>query len=154
MLWGAYDLVTIDLSTLNLTHGEPGLWTIFVLALLTVVFGGTRGSFGPRWGWRTLALMIAGVAGLAVVVVMAEGRVAPVTWLIYGVDTVFLVVYGLLISLAILLGTPGCEIGVVSELVLRAQGRYTPKNHEPHPCIVGFHLVDAWESRQRWRQKR
>ena len=51
-------------------------------------------------------------------------------------------------ALAALRGTPGCEIGVWSELIGRAGGR-APAAGDGLACIVGLHFVDRWERRIR-----
>jgi hypothetical protein len=50
--------------------------------------------------------------------------------------------------LAIALGTPGCEIGVWPELIARVRGGRASAS-AGLACIVGVHLVDAWEARHR-----
>lgn len=50
-------------------------------------------------------------------------------------------------ALAIVLGTPGCEFGVVTELVARF--RHIPtQSADPSPCILGLHALDEWEHRR------
>jgi len=50
--------------------------------------------------------------------------------------------------LAIILGTPGCEISVWSDLIARRRGG-DAETHVGLACIVGLHLLDAWEARAR-----
>jgi len=51
-------------------------------------------------------------------------------------------------ALAVVLGTPGCEIGVWNELRTRARcGSFRPE--DGLACIVGLHLLDGWEERRR-----
>jgi hypothetical protein len=50
--------------------------------------------------------------------------------------------------IAIVLGTPGCEVGVWPALAARARGTAS----EPGvglACLVGLHFVDAWEADMR-----
>jgi hypothetical protein len=51
------------------------------------------------------------------------------------------------LEVAIVIGTPGCEIGVWTELIYRARGQRT----KPAPwvlCLLGLNLVDEWEAQR------
>ncbi len=63
-----------------------------------------------------------------------------------------LVVVALALLVAVVLGTPGCEIGVVHELVRRLRGE--ADGTEALFCVVGLHQLDAWETRRPWHRGR
>ena len=65
-------------------------------------------------------------------------------------DVVLLAEDVVALVLAIALGTPGCEIGVWPELIARVRGERSSRS-TGLVCIVGLHLVDAWEARHRTR---
>jgi hypothetical protein len=133
---------------------EPGVWILTGFALLAVRDAAAT-AVGPRWGGRALAgtlalLAVAGAAALA-----AEGSLwaAPVTWLLYGLDLTFAIVIGAAMLVSIVVGTPGCELGAVRELVLRLQGRFDPGQLQAPACGGGLHQLDRWEARQPWRTR-
>jgi hypothetical protein len=78
---------------------------------------------------------------------------APVTWLLYGLDLAFAVAIGAAMLVSIVVGTPGCELGAVRELVLRLQGKFDPRQVQAPACGGGLHQLDRWEARQPWRTR-
>ena len=50
--------------------------------------------------------------------------------------------------LAVVLGTPGCEVGVWPELIARARNRRSTAGVRV-VCVVGLHILDRWEARRR-----
>ena len=133
---------------------EPGVWILTGFALFAVRDAAAT-VFGPRWGERALAgtlalLAVAGVAALA-----ADGSLwaAPVTWPLYVLDLTFAVAIGAAMVVSIVVGTPGCELGAVRELVQRIQGRFDPRQVQAPACGGGLHQLDRWEARQPWRPR-
>ena len=133
------------------TAQEPGVWILTGFALFAV--RDAAAMFGPRWGGRALAAMVALLAVAGTAALAADGSLwaAPVTWLLYGLDLTFAVTIGVAMVVSIVVSTPGCELGAVRELVLRLQGRFDPGQVQAHACGAGFHQLDRWEARQPWR---
>jgi hypothetical protein len=133
---------------------EPGVWILTGFALFAVRDSAAT-VLGPRWGRRALAGTVALLAGAGIAALVAEGSLwaAPVTWLLYGLDLTFAIAIGTAMVVSIVVGTPGCELGAVRELVLRLQGRFDPRQVEAHACGAGFHQLDRWEARQPWRTR-
>ncbi len=131
---------------------EPGVWILTGFALFAVRDAAAT-VLGARWGGRALAGMVALLAGAVIAALVGQGSLwaAPVTWLLYGLDLTFALAIGTAMVVSILVGTPGCELGAVRELVLRLQGRFDPRQVEAHACGAGFHQLDRWEARQPWR---
>lgn len=131
---------------------EPGVWILTGFALFAVRDAAAT-VLGPRWGRRALAGMIMLLVGAGIAAAAAQGSLwaAPVTWLLYGLDLTFAIAIGTAMVVSFVVGTPGCELGAVRELVLRLQGRFDPRRVEAHACGAGFHQLDRWESRQPWR---
>jgi hypothetical protein len=133
---------------------EPGVWILTGFALFAVRDAAAT-VFGPRWGRRALAGMVVLLAGAGIAALVGPGSLwaAPVTWLLYALDLTFAVAIGTAMVVSILVGTPGCELGAVRELVLRLQGRFDPRQVQAHACGAGFHQLDRWEARQPWRTR-
>jgi len=51
------------------------------------------------------------------------------------------------LPIAVVLGTPGCEIGVWGDIAARLRGGPA----SPPICIIGLHHLDEWEARRRTR---
>ncbi|MPZ89531.1 MAG: hypothetical protein GEU81_16005 [Nitriliruptorales bacterium] len=150
--WVAYDLwidrMFIFASTDPLS--DPGLWILTAL----VVYGvhGTADLVG--WGKRALAVLAVLVVASAAVALAVEGTVwtGPLTWLVWGLDVVGVIVVAVLLLVAVGMGTPGCEIGVVRELDRRRRGE--PGEDRPVFCLAGLRALDAWERRMPWHRAR
>lgn len=137
---------------------EPLAW--FLHLLLFTVFvnlvGALAASFygqATRRRWQVGAV----IASMIAVAIAAEiGKLTqgsywgfPLADLVWWFDVSVLVEQVAATLLAIALGTPGCEIGVWADLL--ARNRSGPSTPEAGlACIVGLHLVDAWEARRRW----
>jgi hypothetical protein len=135
---------------------EPSAWLIHVLMLLTfVILVGALAAvlLGPqsRTRWQAGAV----IAALAVVATAGGiGRLVygsfwgfPLADAVWWFDVVMLLEQVLATTLAIGLGTPGCEIGVWPELIARFRGQ-TPTAESGLACVVGLHLIDGWEERR------
>jgi hypothetical protein len=126
---------------------------------MLVVFVLLVGAIASALGGRQVArraqvgtlLAVAGTVALAGAVGhLAYGSVwgFPLADLVWSFDVVLLAQQVVALVLAIALGTPGCEIGVWPELIARVRGE-RPSASVGLACIVGLHLVDAWEARHR-----
>jgi hypothetical protein len=135
---------------------EPSAWVLHVMMLIVfVVLVGTIASTlaGARPVGRTQIGAVAALVGSGVVAAMigelAYGSVwgFPLADLVWWLDVVMLAVGFASTALAIVVGTPGCEIGVLRELA--ACFRHTPApTADASPCIVGLHARDEWERRR------
>jgi hypothetical protein len=133
---------------------EPGVWILTGFALFAIRDAAAT-VFGPRWSGRALTGMVGLLAAAGVAALAADGSLwaAPVTWLLYGLDLTFAIAIGAAMLVSIVMGTPGCELGAVRELVQRLQGRFDPRQIEVHACGGGLHQLDRWEARQPWRAR-
>jgi hypothetical protein len=135
---------------------EPSAWLVHLLMLVTfVILVGALAAvlLGPqsRTRWQVGAL----IAAIAIVAV--TGSIGyfgfgsfwgfPLADAVWWFDVVMLIEQVVAILLAIALGTPGCEIGVWPELIVRSRGG-RPKAENGLACIVGLHLIDGWEARR------
>lgn len=101
-------------------------------------------GFTKNWGLRPLLFSVIALVLIACVAFLVSGSVdhpvfgAPFNlWLAY-----FYGHLGASFVLAAILGTPGCEMRAIPELVGRATGHAS----EEHYCPVGFITrIDAWE---------
>ena len=136
---------------------EPSVW--FLDALMFVIFVILVGALasalaGARarrpWQVGVVVASMAAVALAAGVGLATHGSAwgFPLADLVWWFDVVVLVEQLIATLLAIALGTPGCEVGVWSDLLARARGHTAP-SEQGLACVVGLHLVDAWEARRR-----
>ncbi len=136
---------------------EPSAWLLHAVMLVIFVLlvgsiaAALRGRQVARRAQVSTLLAIAGTVTLAGVAgQLGYGFVwgFPLADLVWSFDVVLLAEEVIALVLAVALGTPGCEIGVWPELIGRVRGdRSSPS--AGLACIVGLHLVDAWEARHR-----
>jgi hypothetical protein len=133
---------------------DPGVWILTGFALFAVRDAAAT-VVGPPWGGRALGGMLALLAVAGAAALAADGSLwaAPFTWLLYGLDLTFAIAIGAAMLVSIVVGTPGCELGAVRELVLRLQGRFDPRQVQAPACGGGLHQLDRWEARQPWRTR-
>jgi hypothetical protein len=135
---------------------EPSAWFLHVTMLMVfVVLVGTLAStvVGTRLVFRVQIAAVTALLGCCVVAAVV-GQLAsgwlwgfPLADLVWWFDVVMLVAGLASTALAMVLGTPGCEIGVLGELA--ASFRRTPApSADPSPCILGLHALDEWERRR------
>jgi Sec-independent protein secretion pathway component TatC len=127
------------------THVDVPLTAL--VAFSTYTIGGLFGQ--ARRALATLAVVAAVAAGLAI---MWEGNLwaPPLSWLVWGLGDGFLAVITITMFVAVFVGTPGCELGVLAEVTPRL--RRQTRRFEGVFCLVGLHKLDAWEARQPWRR--
>ena len=141
---------------------EPSVW--FLDALMFVAFVILVGALGSAlagaaarrpWQVRAVVASVAAVALAAGVGLATHGSAwgFPLADLVWWFDVLVLVEQLIATLLAIALGTPGCEVGVWSDMLARARG-HTATSEQGLACVVGLHLVDAWEARRRTTARR
>jgi hypothetical protein len=127
-----------------LTIGMVAVSAVLVSQLAKLV----AGEQVARTAWRiALAVLAAAGAAAAVVGELRAGAIwgSPLSDLVWTLDVAMLVETIVALPLAVVLGTPGCEIGVWAEIAARLRGRPTA----PPLCIIGLHHLDEWELRRR-----
>ncbi len=136
---------------------EPSVWFldtvmlglfVYLVGQLATVLAGEGAA--RRWRFRALAalaavMMVAAISGQAF---FGAAWGLPLADLVWAFDVVMLLETIVAVLLAIALGTPGCEVGVWPELIARARHQASTPSAGP-ACIVGLHLLDAWEARRR-----
>jgi hypothetical protein len=142
---------------------EPSAWLLHgtMLIVFVILVGTIASVLGLRWqAWRAqmagLAALVASGVIAAIVGEVAYGSVwgFPLADLVWCLDAGMLAVGFGSTALAILLGTPGCEIGVLREVATRFGRTPAPtpsEDAEAWPCILGLHALDDWERRRRCR---
>jgi hypothetical protein len=127
-----------------LTIGMVAVYAVLVSQLAKLV----AGEPVARTAWRVaLAVLAAAAAAAAVVGELRAGAIwgSPLSDLVWALDVAMLVETIVALPLAVVLGTPGCEIGVWGEIAARLRGRPAA----PPLCIIGLHHLDEWELRRR-----
>jgi hypothetical protein len=130
---------------------EPSAWLLHVLML--VVFVALTGTLAPALAPTHVAWRVQLVALLALVVVVAAaatvGQLAYAAWwgfpladLVWCFDVLMLLLELATTAVAIILGTPGCELSVLLKLLPHAPARVASSR-----CVIGLHALDAWEAR-------
>jgi hypothetical protein len=135
---------------------EFGVWlitTVTIVLFVHLVGELVRALAGDPVALRARILASLGLA-MAIAVAAAAGQVAsgdawgyPLADLVWWFDVAMLGETIVALALAILIGTPGCEIGVWTELIYRARGEHA-RAARWVLCLVGLNLVDEWEARR------
>lgn len=155
----AYDWVEAgtDWFSRSSTPANMGVWAVIILGAYYGLYQLPEFGFGHPWGKR-IAAGFAGILGAAAVAtIVIEGKLwaAPLTWLLYSLGASFLIAVAASFTVAIILGTPGCEVGSLAELVrrirFRGRGDARPDAHGPMWCVAGLHHLDRWEAGRRHR---
>jgi len=137
--------------------GEPLAWFLHLsmLALFIIIVGALAQSIAGRearrpWQVRAVAALIATVAVAGVIGKITQGSFwgFPLADLVWWFDVLVVVEQFVALVLAVALAMPGCEIGVWSQLLAKL-GRGTATSEDTLACIVGLHLLDAWEARRK-----
>jgi len=137
--------------------GEPLAWSLHLgmLAVFIIVIGALAQSIAGREArrpWQVLAV-VALIATLALAGVIGKTTQGsfwgfPLADLVWWFDVLVVVEQFVALVLAVALAMPGCEIGVWSQLLAKL-GRGTATSENTLACIVGLHLLDAWEARRK-----
>jgi hypothetical protein len=135
---------------------EPSAWFLHVTMLMVfVVLVGTIASTvaGTRVVVRVQIAAVTALLGCCVVAAIVGQLVGGSLWgfpladLVWWFDVVMLVVGFASGALAMVLGTPGCEVGVVRELAACLRRGPAP-SADASLCILGLHALDEWERRR------
>jgi hypothetical protein len=138
----------------NLT--EPITWVLQVamfalfVALVGQLAASTAGEAAVRrWQVAAVTGLAVALAAAAVTAQVASGAIwaSPFSDLVWAFDVAMLIETIVALLLAVVLGTPGCEVGVWSELIGRLRGPDAALPSRP-TCIVGLHQLDEWEARR------
>lgn len=138
---------------------EPAVW--FLTALLYVMFVVLVGALAKsiagaqatrRWQLGAVGATAVAIAGAAVIGAATSGSAwgFPLADGVWWFDVLVIVEQVIAFALVIALGIPGCEMGVWGILLARARGGMA-SSETGLACIVGLHLLDAWEVRRRAR---
>jgi hypothetical protein len=138
---------------------EPSAWLLH--ALMAVIYILLIGALAQAaWGGRSArrAQLIAavvlggslGITGLIGQFVYGAVLGFPLADLVWWFDVALLTEQVVALILAIVLGMPGCEIGVWAELIARRRGTRS-STVDGLACIVGLHLLDRWEMQRSTR---
>lgn len=138
---------------------EPGAWVLHVTMLVVfVVLVATLAStlhdtqLARRAQIAAFAALLGSGVAAGVIGQLAFGSVwgFPLADFVWWFDVLMLVVGIASTTLAVFLGTPGCEIGAVRELIACLAGRQSA-SAGASPCFVGLHVLDDWERRRSQR---
>lgn len=135
------------------TPTNPVVWAVLALGVYYGLYQLIDFGFGPPWGKRA----VIGFAGLLTVIAMStlltEGALwaAPLTWLLYVFSVSFLFAVAVSYLVSLLLGTPGCEVGGLAELIRRIRRRPGADERDAMWCVAGLHRLDEWEADRRHR---
>ena len=140
------DTLTGDAPFVVLTITMVALYAVLVSELAKIVGGEPVAKRA-----RSLALVVLGAAA-AVAAIVGELRAgavwgSPLSDLVWGLDAAMLLQTIVALPIAVVLGTPGCEIGVWGDIAARLRGEPA----SPPICIIGLHHLDEWEARRRAR---
>lgn len=136
---------------------EPTAWFLHLLMFISflILVGALATTWaGPaakrRFQVGAFVASATAVAVAALIGLATRGTTwgFPLADLVWWFDVLMLSEGLVALLLAIILGTPGCEIGVWSELLARARGG-EPETNVGLACVVGLHVLDAWEARSR-----
>jgi len=123
------------------------IYVLLVGALATAVIGPAS-----RRRAQLIAAVIlgsgVGLAGLLGQVAYGAAWGFPLADLVWTFDVIMLAEQVFALILAIVLGTPSCEIGVWAELIARFRARRS-STVDGLACVIGLHLLDRWEMRRR-----
>lgn len=121
---------------------------VAVFATLVGAIASAAGRPSP-WPWRLGVIALFGVAGVGAAIVgqATSGGVwgYPLSDLVWWFDAVMFVQTIIATLIAVVIGMPGCEVGVWPALVARARGGNSAPVAGP-ACVIGLHLLDEWEA--------
>lgn len=136
--------------------GEPSAWILHVLMLVVfvVLVGAIARSIGSRNAGRVQVIAVIAIAAIAVVAgavgQLTRGSVwgFPLADAVWTFDVAMAAQELVAFVLAIVLGTPGCEMGVWAEILARARIGSAVET-SPLACVVGLVQIDRWEAARR-----
>jgi hypothetical protein len=135
---------------------EVTVWilTAAMVAVFATLVGAIASAAGrpSPWPWRLGVVGLFGVAGVGAAIVgqATSGGVwgYPLSDLVWWFDAVMLVQTIVATLIAVVIGMPGCEVGVWPALMARARGGSSAPVAGP-ACVIGLHLLDEWEAGRR-----
>jgi hypothetical protein len=133
-----------DAPFLVLTIAMVAVYVVLVGELTKLVAGE---AVGPTARRVALSALAAAGATAAVIAEVRAGAVwgSPLSDLVWALDVTMLLQTITALLLAVVLGTPGCEIGVWDDIAAHLRGRHASSAL----CIIGLHHLDEWELRRR-----
>jgi hypothetical protein len=134
---------------------EPSLLFLdaVMLALFVALVGVLATSFGARAAgrWQAASLVAVGVAvGVAAGLSQLANNTVwdrPLSDVVWWFQVLMLGETIVALTAAVIVGLPGCELGVWARLIARLRGQAPPTR--PFGCVVGLHLIDEWEAQRR-----
>lgn len=138
------------------TLANPMVWAVVVLAGYYGLYQFPEFAFGRPWGKRVVIASTGILTTVVVATIALQGELwaAPLTTILYWLEVSFLIAVASSYIVAIFLGTPGCEVGGLAELVRRIRHRSHSGDHEAMWCVAGLHHLDRWEADRRHRVQR
>lgn len=138
------------------TLRNPWNWAVGGLAVYYGLYHAARTVFGRRWCARVVATFAGLLVAAATLAVVTTGVLwaAPVTWLLYGLEGWFLALATVALAASAVLGTPGCDILALEELVRRVRGFPPADDAKRIWCVGGLNALDQWERESRLRLPR
>jgi hypothetical protein len=135
-----------DVPTVVLTIAMVAVYALLVGELAKIVAGE---EVAKTARWVALGILAAAAAVATVVGEISAGAVwgSPLSDLVWTLDVAMLLETIIALPIAVVLGTPGCEIGVWADIATRLRGG--PASSPI--CMIGLHHVDEWEARRRAR---
>ena len=132
-----------DAPFVVLTIAMVAVYAVLVAELTRIVAGEAVAKTARI---AALALLGAGAAVAAVVGELHAGAVwgSPLSDLVWTLDATMLLETIVALPIAVVLGTPGCEIGVWADTAARLRGGPA----SPPICIIGLHHLDEWQARR------
>lgn len=136
---------------------EPSAWFLHGLMLLAFVLtvGAVAAALlGHRVARRVQVASVVAIAGTVLVAGAVGAATSGAVWgfpladLVWYFDVVVLAAQFAAFVLAVVVGTPGCELNVFPELIARVR-RETTARTEGLACIIGLDQIDRWEARRR-----
>lgn len=133
------------------TPANPMVWAVTILAVFYGLYQFPDFAFGRPWGKRAVIGFMGIFTTMVVATVAIQGELwaTPLTAVLYWLAVSFLIAVALSYVVAVFLGTPGCEVGGLAELIRRIRHRSHSDDHEAMWCIAGLHHLDRWEADHR-----
>jgi hypothetical protein len=134
------DTLKSDVPFVVLTIAMVAVYAVLVGELAKIVAGEAVAKRARR---IALSVLAAAAAVAAFVGAVQAGAVwgSPLSDLVWALDVAMLAQTIVALLIAVMLGTPGCEIGVWADIAARLRGRPV----SPPLCIIGLHHLDDWE---------
>lgn len=125
------------------TPANPMVWAVTVPAGYYGLYQFPDFAFGRPWGKRVVIASTGIFATVVVATIAVQGELwgAPLTTILFWLAVSFLIAVALSYLVAIFLGTPGCEVGGLAELVRRIRHRSHSDDHDAMWYVAGLHIL-------------